>query len=109
MGSHPDALDIEVPGLGSQLISGQWSTDTGATFVDVISPTTEEAVARVALPSIRDADAAVAAARSAFDHGPWPRLPVEERVQACANPTLIRIEKSEFICGAARANKPMAT
>ncbi len=84
MTSHPEALDVDVPGLDSQLIGGQWARNTSAEFVDVLSPTTEEAVARVALPSVRDADLAVAAARDAFDNGPWPRLCVEERVEACA-------------------------
>ena len=84
MTSHPEALDIDVPGLDSQLIGGQWARNASAEFVDVLSPTTEEAVARVALPSIRDADLAVAAARDAFDNGSWPRLSVQERVEACA-------------------------
>ncbi len=84
MTSHPEALDVDVPGLDSQLIGGQWARNASAEFVDVVSPTTEEAVARVALPSVRDADLAVAAARDAFDTGPWPRLSIEERVEACA-------------------------
>jgi aldehyde dehydrogenase (NAD+) len=82
MAAHPDRLDVEVPGLDAQFIGGAWRPATGG-HVDVISPTTEEAIARVAEPTIADADAAVAAARAAFDAGPWPRMSAAERVQTC--------------------------
>lgn len=83
MAAHPDHLDVDVPGLDAQFIGGVWRPATGGQ-VDVISPTTEEAIARVAEPTIADADAAVAAAREAFDHGPWPLMSAAERVQVCA-------------------------
>ena len=83
MSSHPDHLDVDVPGLDAQFIGGVWRPGTGAR-VAVISPTTEEAIARVAEPTIADADAAVAAARAAFDHGPWPTLSAEARIAVCA-------------------------
>jgi acyl-CoA reductase-like NAD-dependent aldehyde dehydrogenase len=38
----------------------------------------------VADPSIADADRAVIAARRAFDHGPWPRMPIQERIAICS-------------------------
>ena len=69
MTSHPDTLDIKIPGLESHLIGGQWCKGTGR-MADVISPTTEEAIVQVAVPSQAEADAAVAAARKAFDSGP---------------------------------------
>ena len=71
MTAHPDSLDVQIPGLDAQFIGGYWQQGTGA-MVDVISPTTEEPVARVALPTTQDADAAVLAARTAFDTGAWP-------------------------------------
>jgi acyl-CoA reductase-like NAD-dependent aldehyde dehydrogenase len=46
----------------------------------VISPSTEEPVAQVAAAGPGDVDAAVAAAREAFDQGPWPRLDPSERI-----------------------------
>ena len=82
MASHPDSLDIEVPGLESQFIGGEWQ-QRSETLIDVISPTTEECIARAADPTIDDANAAVAAARSAFDDGPWPNMPIAERVKVC--------------------------
>ena len=79
---HPEQLDVDVPGLESLLIGGEWQPGRG-TLIDVISPTTEETIARVADPTREDADAAVAAARAAFDEGPWPGLSVADRVQVC--------------------------
>ena len=83
MPSHPGELDIDVPGLDAQYIAGTWQRDAQAPRIDVISPTTEEAVVRVASPTRADADRAVAAARQAFDAGPWPRMSVLDRVAVC--------------------------
>jgi acyl-CoA reductase-like NAD-dependent aldehyde dehydrogenase len=47
--------------------------------LSVISPVTEEVVMTFAEATPRDVDRAVAAAREAFDHGPWPRLTPRER------------------------------
>jgi acyl-CoA reductase-like NAD-dependent aldehyde dehydrogenase len=48
----------------------------------VVSPHTEEPFGRAAGAGPDDVDAAVAAARAAFDDGPWPRLGPAERVEA---------------------------
>ena len=50
----------------------------GATMAD-IDPYTREAWATIALGGTADADRAVAAARAAFDSGPWPRMGFEKR------------------------------
>jgi aminomuconate-semialdehyde/2-hydroxymuconate-6-semialdehyde dehydrogenase len=50
----------------------------GGVFDDV-NPFTREAWASVALGQPEDAELAVAAARRAFDDGPWPRMAPEER------------------------------
>ncbi len=46
----------------------------------MISPHTEEVVATVPEGTTADIDAAVAAARRAFDEGPWPRTSPRERI-----------------------------
>jgi aminomuconate-semialdehyde/2-hydroxymuconate-6-semialdehyde dehydrogenase len=51
---------------------------SGQTFDDV-NPYTRQPYARVALGDAADADRAVAAARRAFDDGPWPRMGMAER------------------------------
>jgi aldehyde dehydrogenase (NAD+) len=50
--------------------------------IDVISPSTEEVVARVPAASAADVDRAVGAARRAFDDGPWRWMTPAERGDA---------------------------
>ena len=51
---------------------------SGKTF-ESVNPATGEVIAKVAEASKADVDLAVAAARKAFDEGPWPRMSVAER------------------------------
>ena len=60
-------------------IGGEWVRPAGDDVLDVISPATEELVGSVPEGSKADIDAAVAAARAAFDQGPWPRLAPADR------------------------------
>ena len=48
--------------------------------LEMISPVTEEVFGRTPEAAPADMDRAVAAARRAFDEGPWPRMSVAERV-----------------------------
>jgi betaine-aldehyde dehydrogenase len=63
-------------------IGGQWETPASSETIDVISPHSEEAVGRIPRVTEPDIDRAVAAAREAFDHGPWPRMAPAERIEA---------------------------
>jgi len=63
-------------------IAGSWTKASTARRIEVVSPHTEEPVANVAAAGPDDVDKAVAAARSAFDTGPWPRLDPAERIDA---------------------------
>jgi aldehyde dehydrogenase (NAD+) len=60
-------------------IGGELRKPIGTEVLDVISPSTGEVFGYVPLGAKADAAAAVAAAREAFDHGPWPRMSVGER------------------------------
>ena len=60
-------------------VGGTWREPAGSRRIDIISPTTEEVIAHVPEPTEADVDAAVAAARAAFDAGPWPRMTPTER------------------------------
>ncbi len=60
-------------------IGGEWTAPAGTATIDVISPATEEVVGRVPDATQADVDKAVAAARQAFDSGPWPRMTPAER------------------------------
>ena len=61
-------------------IDGGWAAPATSDVLEVVSPHSEEVVARVPEGSPADIDAAVAAARQAFDHGPWPRMTPQERI-----------------------------
>ncbi|MGH2727692.1 MAG: aldehyde dehydrogenase, partial [Actinomycetota bacterium] len=60
-------------------IGGKWVLPAGKGTIDVLSPHTEEPMGRVPEGTEADIDRAVAAAREAFDHGPWPRMTPAER------------------------------
>ena len=61
-------------------IDGGWRAPESTATIQVVSPHTEEVVATVPEATYADVDAAVAAARQAFDHGPWPRMSPQERI-----------------------------
>ncbi|GAA2107205.1 aldehyde dehydrogenase [Actinomadura alba] len=65
-------------------IGGDWAAPAGTGTIEVISPHTEEVVGRVPDGTPADIDRAVAAAREAFDHGPWPRMTPAERADVIA-------------------------
>jgi len=62
-------------------IDGDWVAPASGDLIEVVSPHTEQVVATVPEGSVADIDAAVAAARRAFDSGPWPRMSPEERIE----------------------------
>ncbi|MEU3301067.1 aldehyde dehydrogenase [Streptomyces sp. NPDC006678] len=66
---------------GKLFIGGELVDPLGADTIEVISPHTEQVIGRVPHASRADVDRAVAAARAAFDQGPWPRTSLEERVE----------------------------
>ena len=65
-------------------IGNEWVAPATDRTIDVISPITEEVYARTPDGSPADIDRAVAAARDAFDNGPWPNSTPEERADAIA-------------------------
>jgi 5-carboxymethyl-2-hydroxymuconic-semialdehyde dehydrogenase len=69
----------------------------GATFT-TLNPTDNQVLAEVALGSSADVDAAVAAARRAFDEGPWPRATAAERARMLRRIAgLLRDHAEDFI------------
>jgi betaine-aldehyde dehydrogenase len=72
----------DVPSYDRLYVGGRWLPSTGSERITVVSPFTEAPISTVPDATLSDADAAVAAARQAFDHGPWPTLTVDERVEA---------------------------
>ncbi|MEU9338702.1 aldehyde dehydrogenase [Streptomyces sp. NPDC048290] len=62
-------------------IGGELTDPHGEDVIEVVSPHTEQVIGRVPHASAADVDRAVAAARRAFDEGPWPRLTLDERIE----------------------------
>ena len=62
-------------------IGGEWVTPDGGGLIDVVQPATEDVWVRVAAAGRQDVSRAVAAARQAFDRGPWPRMTHAERAE----------------------------
>jgi acyl-CoA reductase-like NAD-dependent aldehyde dehydrogenase len=71
--------EVSIKAPRALFIGGRWEKPAGTGSLDVISPVTEEVVMKFAEASPQDVDRAVAAAREAFDNGPWPRLSAKER------------------------------
>jgi len=83
MTAHPSQLDVAIDHLDAVYVGGQWQNQPPSALADVISPTTEASVAKVAMPTIEDADRAANAAKEAFERGPWPTMAVEGRIEVC--------------------------
>jgi aldehyde dehydrogenase (NAD+) len=62
-------------------LGGHWQAPATGQRLTVISPHTEQPIGEVPEASPADVDKAVAAARDAFDNGPWPRISPRERMQ----------------------------
>ncbi|MCH9733468.1 MAG: aldehyde dehydrogenase family protein, partial [Actinomycetia bacterium] len=65
----------------SLFIGGKWVEPATSAVIEVRSPATGELVGQVPLASAADVDAACAAARKAFDDGPWPQMSPIERAK----------------------------
>ena len=65
----------------SFFIGGEWIAASTAKKIDVFNSGTEELFVSVAEAQEEDVNRAVAAARTAFDTGPWPHLSHAERAQ----------------------------
>jgi len=60
-------------------VDGDWRAAQTDDRFEIISPRSEQMIGHVPAASQADVDAAVAAARKAFDEGEWPRLTPAER------------------------------
>ncbi|MGD2109620.1 MAG: aldehyde dehydrogenase family protein [Phycisphaerae bacterium] len=61
------------------LIDGKWTDSASGKTFDVVHPATGDTICQVAEGDAPDIDAAVRAARRAFDSGPWRRMSGAER------------------------------
>lgn len=62
-------------------IDGRWVAPLEGGSFEVRDPATGDVVHRAPAATAQDVDAAVKAARQAFDHGPWPRMKGAQRAR----------------------------
>ncbi|MGZ4583213.1 MAG: aldehyde dehydrogenase [Mycobacterium sp.] len=74
------SLDSGHRSYNEVFIGGEWRKPANPQQLAVISPHSEEPVGHAQAAGPEDVDAAVRAARHAFDHGPWPRLTHADRM-----------------------------
>ncbi|WP_119696863.1 aldehyde dehydrogenase family protein [Microbacterium halotolerans] len=92
---------IELPEITPRLwIGGRWCDAVNGGRMDVIDPSTGEVVIRVADGAAADVEAAVAAARKAFDDGAWSRIPARERSRVLLRIAAGMRERSEELAAA---------
>ncbi|MYX36915.1 MULTISPECIES: aldehyde dehydrogenase [unclassified Streptomyces] len=90
-------------------IGGSWvSPSDPDLLLDIRSPHDRSVLGRVAQAADADVDAAVAAARVAFDHGPWPRTDPKERQEVIRRVNALREARSDEIAAAISAENGSA-
>jgi aldehyde dehydrogenase (NAD+) len=77
-------------------IGGKWTQPSTSDLIEVRCPATGEYVGRTPMAAAADVDAAVAAARAAFDNGPWPTTPPKERAAVIANALKLIEERKDL-------------
>lgn len=76
-------------------IGGKWVEPSSFEVIEVHSPATGELVGKVPLAKGTDVDAACAAARKAFDEGPWPQMSPQERAAVIGAATKLMEERGD--------------
>ncbi len=95
----------------SLIINGERREPLSGEYMDVTNPATGEVIARAAMGNSDDVDAAVAAARAAFNDKAWRQMPPAERsklLYKCANLILVNAEELvglEIGCSGATLNR----
>ncbi len=90
MASTPTLIDRSELYLG-----GSWSAPAGDGVIEVVNASTEEVMGRVPEGAPADVDAAVGAARAAFEG--WSQVPAEQRAELCAAISLRLQERQEEV------------
>jgi 5-carboxymethyl-2-hydroxymuconic-semialdehyde dehydrogenase len=89
---------VEEIGLQRHYIDGEFRESVAGGTFTTLDPTTNDVITEAADGQAADVDAAVAAARRAFDEGPWPKLKAAERAGVLRRiAELIRSHAEEFI------------
>jgi aldehyde dehydrogenase (NAD+) len=81
----------------SMFIDGAWTTDDAVGVIEVIDPATEDVIGSVPDVGLKAAHSAIAAARRAFDDGPWPRKSPRERAAVLRRFATILDERHDML------------
>ncbi|MCW2587992.1 MAG: aldehyde dehydrogenase [Mycobacterium sp.] len=76
-------------------IGGKWVEPSTSEVIEVRSPATGALVGKVPMAAEADVNAACAAARKAFDEGPWPQMSPEERAAILTAAVKIMEERAD--------------
>jgi 5-carboxymethyl-2-hydroxymuconic-semialdehyde dehydrogenase len=89
------------PDVGPQhhYIDGQFRQGVEGETFTTVNPADDTVIAEVAAGTAADIDLAVAAAKRAFDDGPWPRLPASERAKALRRIATVMRENAADLVG----------
>jgi len=77
----PAVVEVEIGVLQRHLIGGRFVPSLDGSTFTALDPSTNAPLVEVADGKAQDIDAAVRAAKYAFDHGPWPRMKASERAR----------------------------
>src|SRR5258708_6700357 len=80
MATAAAVLEKKVKNWATKLLNnGKWVDSVSGKRFPTINPSTGEVITQVAESDAADVDKAVAAARAAFDKGPWRKMSAAER------------------------------
>jgi phenylacetaldehyde dehydrogenase len=77
--SIPESLRSFIASPKQLLINGEWVNSKSDKTFDVFDPASDQVIAKVAEGDAADVELAVAAARNAFDNGPWTKMTASDR------------------------------
>jgi acyl-CoA reductase-like NAD-dependent aldehyde dehydrogenase len=104
MTDSPTTTDTAAFRPGQLFIGGVWRESSDKGRMDIIAPATGEKLTDVAKATTADVDAAVAAARAAFDSGIWSGLTTRERGRILQRAYELMRERTEALAQAESAN-----
>jgi acyl-CoA reductase-like NAD-dependent aldehyde dehydrogenase len=84
-----------VPAFDRLYIGGRWEESAGSETLEIRSPHDHSHVGTTPHAAPADVDRAVAAAREAFERGPWPRMTPEERHEVVSRFVKLHTERAE--------------
>lgn len=91
-------------------IGGDFVPSHGGGYFEDLNPATGEVIARVASGADADVDLCVAAAKHAFETGPWPRMSMKERAAILKRIAELILQNRQILAEAETADtgKPIA-